>query len=104
MTGKVCSFVLESAAQAGVSGAPAYGMRVAAASTVSRPSPTTSCDPAGHSLTTPARPSMRRVDLLDPAVAVLERDALNPDRLIGAADHASTRSGTAGACPDQTRS
>ena len=64
ITGSLAKPPLETADQAGRSGAPRCEMRVAAASIVSMPSPTTSCAPAGHSLTAPQRPSMRRSSLL----------------------------------------
>ena len=63
MTGMRATPLAEQSAQAGRSGSPASFTRVAAASTVSMPSPTTRLRSAGHSLTARGvgqRPSIRR--------------------------------------------
>ena len=58
-------------------------MRVAAASTVSSPSPTTSCVSGRPELDHAGAAEHAAVDLLDPAVPVFESDALDSHRFVG---------------------
>ena len=67
--GELAQGALETAAQAGRNGPLLVGIRVAAASTVSTPSPTTSCAPAGHSFTAPSVSERPALDLAGVAVS-----------------------------------